>query len=193
MSRSSTEAEYRSVASATTEIMWIESLLSELKVESNSKATVWCDNLSTILLTANPILHSRTKHMELDLYFVREQVIKENLTVNHIPSSYQKADILTKPLSKPSFIRLRQELHVEDIKPNTNTNTKVTNLISKRDAKSLQNCCKARILLKHCKLQKSNMPKSSSSVAKFHIQHRLETQSLLQNHRKANFLQKRAL
>lgn len=71
MSRSSTEAEYKSVASATAEIMWIESLLSELKVKTSSKATIWCDNLSATLLAANPVLHSRTKHMKLDLYFVR--------------------------------------------------------------------------------------------------------------------------
>lgn len=71
VSRSSTEAEYKSVASATAEIMWIESLLSELKVKTSSKATIWCDNLSATLLAANSVLHSRTKHMKLDLYFVR--------------------------------------------------------------------------------------------------------------------------
>lgn len=61
VSRSNIKAEYRIVASATTEITWIESLLSELKVESYRKTTIWCDKLSTTLLAANVVLHSRTK------------------------------------------------------------------------------------------------------------------------------------
>lgn len=72
ISRSNAEVEFRSVASATAEIIWIKSLLSELKININSNTTIWCDNLNTVSLTANPILHSRTKHMELDLYIVRE-------------------------------------------------------------------------------------------------------------------------
>lgn len=68
ISRSSTEAEYRSVASATVEIIWIKSLISELKIKVHNKATMWCDNMSTIALTANSALHSRTKHMKLHIF-----------------------------------------------------------------------------------------------------------------------------
>jgi len=121
-SKSSTEAEYRSVASATSELMWIKSLLSELKININSKTVLWCDNLSTVSLTANPILHSKTKHMELDMYFVREQVLNGKLQVNHLPSTYQRADILTKPLSAKTFRRLKQELNVIDASVQQNSN-----------------------------------------------------------------------
>ena len=52
------------------------------------------------------------KHIEIDLYFVREKVISKRLKVNHIPTFYQRADILTKPLSTTNFIRLKEELRV---------------------------------------------------------------------------------
>ena len=87
ISKSSTEAEYRSVASATAEVMWIQSLMHELQINTNNKPTVWCDNLSTVSLTANPVLHARSKHIELDLYFVREKVLQGIIEVNHLPST----------------------------------------------------------------------------------------------------------
>ncbi|KAL5564064.1 hypothetical protein UlMin_033811 [Ulmus minor] len=112
VSRSSTEAEYRSLANATSEILWLQSLLSELKVHFRYPPTLWCDNMSTISLSANPVLHSRTKHMELDLYFVREKVIAKELEVNHVPSIDQVADVFTKPLSAQFFNRLKGKLTV---------------------------------------------------------------------------------
>ena len=56
----------------------------------------WCDNLSTIMLTTNPILHARTKHNKLDLYFVRENVLQKKVLVQHLPSIDQVTDVLTK-------------------------------------------------------------------------------------------------
>ncbi|KAL5574239.1 hypothetical protein UlMin_023836 [Ulmus minor] len=75
VSRSTTEAEYCSLVNATSEVVWLQSLLSELRIDVKTAPVLWCDNTSTISLSANPILHSRTKHVELDLYFVREKVI----------------------------------------------------------------------------------------------------------------------
>lgn len=75
VSRSSTEAEYRSLASATTEVIWIQSLLKELHISQTRQPLLWCDNLSTVALSANPVFHSRSKHFELDLHFVRERVM----------------------------------------------------------------------------------------------------------------------
>lgn len=114
ISRSSTETEYKSVANAIAELQWIKSLLSEFRINITKKATIWCDNLSTVSLTANPILHARTKHIELNLYFVREKVLQEIVEVNHLPSTYQRADIFTKALSVKNFLRLKQELNVDD-------------------------------------------------------------------------------
>lgn len=96
VSRSSTEAEYRSIAATAADISWIQSLLHELQHPATSTPLILCDNLSVVLLSANPILHSRTKHFELDLYFVRDKVQQQQLLIHHIPSSEQTADILTK-------------------------------------------------------------------------------------------------
>lgn len=82
---STTEAEYRSLANTTVEILWIQTLLTELHVPFLAPI-VYCDNLSTINLSHNPVLHNRTKHMELDIVFVREKVLAKTLTEAHIPA-----------------------------------------------------------------------------------------------------------
>lgn len=67
VSKSSTESEYRCLFSVTAIVVWLESLLNELRININRKVAIWCDNLSAISVSANPILHTRTKHMKLDL------------------------------------------------------------------------------------------------------------------------------
>lgn len=74
IARSITEAQYMSLANRIAEVLWIQSLLHELCVSSPHKPAIYCDNLSIVHMTANPILHARTKHLELDLFFVREKV-----------------------------------------------------------------------------------------------------------------------
>ncbi|MCH95277.1 retrovirus-related Pol polyprotein from transposon TNT 1-94, partial [Trifolium medium] len=96
VARSSTEAEYRSLAHATAELLWVQTLLTELQV-SFAAPIILCDNLSAVSLAHNPVMHSRTKHMEIDLFFVREKVISKQLSVLHVPGTDQWADILTKP------------------------------------------------------------------------------------------------
>ena len=70
------------------------------------------DNLSTVLLSSNPILRSRTKHMELDLYFIKEKVMAKQLLVQYAPTFDQVADILTKPLLTTHFERLKSKISV---------------------------------------------------------------------------------
>lgn len=111
VSRSSTEAEYRSLATATTEIIWIQSLLSELGFLTPTP-TLWCDNLGATYLTANPIFHARTKHIEIDYHFVRERVAQKKLQVRFISSKDQLADIFTKGLGSPRFQELRDKLTI---------------------------------------------------------------------------------
>ncbi|MCI25356.1 disease resistance protein, partial [Trifolium medium] len=111
VARSSTEAEYRSMALATAELTWVQSLLTELQVPF-ATPTLYCDNLSAIALSHNPVLHSRTKHMELDIHFVREKVGNKDLTVQHVSTTDQLADIFTKPLSSGRFCELRSKLTV---------------------------------------------------------------------------------
>ena len=75
VSRSSTEAEYKSVANANAELIWIESLLRELGVAQPHPSVLWCDNIGATFLSANPVFHTRTKHIEIDYHFVRERVV----------------------------------------------------------------------------------------------------------------------
>ena len=74
VSRSSTEAEYKALANATAEMLWVQKLLTELGIPHPAKARLWCDNLGATYLSANPIFHARTKHIEIDFHFVRERV-----------------------------------------------------------------------------------------------------------------------
>ena len=76
--------------------------------------SIYCDNQSTVLLTANPILHNRSKHFELDLHFVREKVASRQVSVSHIPAHDQAADILTKAIPSTNFPFYRSKLRVED-------------------------------------------------------------------------------
>lgn len=112
VSLSSTESEYRSMASVVSDLMWIKSLLSELGVKLISVPHVLCDNQGAVYMTANPVLHARTKHLELDLHFVREKAIKGDIVVRHIPASQQVADGFTKPLSSSLFTDFRCNLGI---------------------------------------------------------------------------------
>ena len=85
------------------EILWVCSLLAELQVP-HSVPMLYCDNVGAVLLVANPVLHSRSKHFELDLHFVPDHVAKGHVRISHIPLDVQLADIFTKAVSSPSFI-----------------------------------------------------------------------------------------
>lgn len=98
VSRSSAEAEYRGVANAVAEATWIRNLLLELHCPVTTATIVYCDNVSAIYLSTNPVQHQRTKHVEIDIHFVRERVALGQIRVLHVPSSHQYADILTKGL-----------------------------------------------------------------------------------------------
>ncbi|KAJ9561818.1 hypothetical protein OSB04_006978 [Centaurea solstitialis] len=91
LARSSTEAEFRAVASTTTEVQWLTNLLSELNFKLPLVPAIYCDNLSATTYFANPVFHSRMKHLALDFHFVREKVQNGSLRV------------LTKPLLRPRF------------------------------------------------------------------------------------------
>jgi hypothetical protein len=69
ISRSSTEAEYKSLANDTVEMLWVQKLLCELKISHPPQVRLWCDNLGATYLSANPVFHARTKHIEIDFHF----------------------------------------------------------------------------------------------------------------------------
>lgn len=112
VSRSSTESEYKALADTVAELTWLQTLLNELRVPMKKVPTLWCDNLGATYLSANPVFHARTKHVEVDFHFVREKVAQGRLSVQFISTEDQIADIFTKPLSSQRFLDLRNKLQV---------------------------------------------------------------------------------
>jgi histone deacetylase 1/2 len=112
VSRSSTEAEYKALANATAEMMWIQRLLTELGVPHSPVARLWCDNIGAKYLSANPIFHARTKHIEIDFYFVRERVAQKLLDIRFINTNDQVADGFTKPISASKLREFRYNLNL---------------------------------------------------------------------------------
>lgn len=112
VARSSTEAEYRALCETSSEFSWLTFLLRDLGISQPVPATLYGDNLSSVYLTANPVLHPRSKHFEADFHFVRQRVALGSLIVKHIPAAHQLADIFTMSLPQAAFTSLRFKLGV---------------------------------------------------------------------------------
>ena len=99
LSRSSAEAEYRAMASATCEIMWIVKILKDFGVTENLlPIDLCCDNKSAIQIAANPVMHEKTKHFDIDVHLVREKVASGLIKTVKVVSKSQTANVLTKAL-----------------------------------------------------------------------------------------------
>jgi hypothetical protein len=119
VSRSSAEAEYRGVANAAAECCWLRNLLCELHLPVDKASIIFCDNISAVYLSDNPVHHKRTKHVELDIHFVRERTALGQLRVLHVPTKLQFADIMTKGLPAPLFNEFRDSLCVQSCDAST--------------------------------------------------------------------------
>ncbi|CAL8115735.1 unnamed protein product [Prunus armeniaca] len=115
ISRSSAEAEYRSMAAITCELTWIRYVLQDLQVYHSGPAHVYCDNQAAIHIAANPVFHERTKHIELDCHLVREKLQAGQITTHYTPSKHQIADLLTKALGKGLFHAHLRKLGMHNI------------------------------------------------------------------------------
>ena len=110
VARSSTEAEYRSLAHTSAEVTWICKIFKDIAFPLSKVPVLWCDNVSAISLASNPVFHARTKHVEIDYHYIRELVLASLLHVRFVPSHNQIAYIHTKPLSKAWFQLLKSKL-----------------------------------------------------------------------------------
>lgn len=117
IARSSTEAEYRSVADTASELSWVCSLLSELHFPVNVAPVIYCDNLGATQLCSNPVFHSRMNHIAIDFHFLRERVQSGALRISHVSSQDQLADALTKPLSRQRLWFLKDKIGLLDSRP----------------------------------------------------------------------------
>ena len=112
VSRSSTEAEYKAMANATAELIWVRSVLEELGVKIDQSPVLWCDNLGATYLSSNPVFHARTKHIEIDYHFVQERVANKMLDIRFIGTKDQIADGFTKALSTQNLRHFMYNLNL---------------------------------------------------------------------------------
>jgi hypothetical protein len=111
---SSCEAEYIAAASGARQGVWLARLFSELLNKEAAPVTLFIDNKSTISLCKNLVLHESTKHIDLRYHYIRDCVEKGTIMVDYISTNEQKADILTKPLSRTRFQKLCGKVGIVD-------------------------------------------------------------------------------
>jgi hypothetical protein len=110
--RSSAEAEYRVVANDVTEACCLRQLLQELHAPLSKNTLIYCDNVSVIYLSTNPVQHQRTKHVKIDLRFIRERIDIGDVRVLRVPTTSQFVDISTKGLLTLVFSEFRSSLNI---------------------------------------------------------------------------------
>jgi len=98
VARSSAEAEYRAMALAACELIWLKRLLKELQFGEVTQMTLICYNQVVLHINSNPVFHKRTKHIEVDCHFVREKITSGDIKTEFVNSNDQLADIFTKYL-----------------------------------------------------------------------------------------------
>lgn len=107
---STTEAEFMAACAATKEAIWIKQLLSDIGEYRQDTMCLHLDNQSAISVIKNVNFHKRCKHIEIKYHFIKEKYYQKTIDLKFVGSSYQYADILTKPLSKDRFQFLRTKL-----------------------------------------------------------------------------------
>ena len=107
------------MAHAVAEMVWLRQLLSELHRPIEQAIIVYCDNISAVYMSGNPVQHRHTKHIEIDIHFVREKVALGQVCVLHMPTSAQFADIFTKGPATTPFQDIRFSLNVVELTVDT--------------------------------------------------------------------------
>jgi hypothetical protein len=112
VSHSSAEAEYHAVANGVAEATWLRRLLHELQALPLHCTLIYCDNISAVYLSINPVQYQRMKHVEIDLYFIQEKVVIGQVRVLHVSTTSQFTDIFTKGLPSSMFNEFRSSLNI---------------------------------------------------------------------------------
>ena len=96
-----------SICAAVQEAIHLRQLMSDLGHVQDQPTIVYEDNQGCIALSANPVFHKRTKHIDIKYHFIRERIVSGDIEVIYVPTEHQLADLLTKALHKPKVNRLR--------------------------------------------------------------------------------------
>ncbi|KAG8640637.1 hypothetical protein MANES_13G070650v8 [Manihot esculenta] len=103
---SSTEAKFVTATSCACQAIWLRRILEELQLKQEGATTIFCDNSSAIKLSKNPVLHGRSKHIDVKYYFLRDLCNEGKIELKYCPGEEQLADIFTKSLKLHSFLNL---------------------------------------------------------------------------------------
>ncbi|XP_056173168.1 secreted RxLR effector protein 161-like [Syzygium oleosum] len=112
---STTEAEFVAATSCACQAIWLKKILEELHVESQGPTVIYCDNSSAIKLSKNPVLHGRSKHIDVKFHFLRDLTKEGVIDLIYCRSEDQVADIFTKSLKLAAFQKLRNLLGVQKL------------------------------------------------------------------------------
>ena len=115
VARSSAESEFRATAQGLCELLWLKIILDDLRIKWYDPMKLYCDKKSAINIAHNPIQHDRTKHIEVDRYFIKEKLEEGVVCMSYVPAEHQLADILTKGLISSMFHDLAFKMGMEDI------------------------------------------------------------------------------
>jgi len=113
VSLSTAEAEYIALGSCCTQLLWMKQMLLDYGMTSNT-LLVYCDNMSAINISKNPVQHSRTKHIDIRHHFIRELVENKIVEISHVSSEKQLAGIFTKSLDLNSFLNLKKSIGLSE-------------------------------------------------------------------------------
>ena len=136
LSKNSAEAEYRSMASATCETIWLNNLLDSLGVTGLLPVQLFCDNNAAIQLAANPVFHEKSKHFEIDVHLVREKVAAGVIKTVKVHTSEQIADIFTKCLGSVQHLLFCRKLGLLDMFKKPNSEAKEVKGVQVNDSKA---------------------------------------------------------
>lgn len=109
---STTEAEFIAATACACQGIWLRRLLKEMCYAQNNPTVIYCDNSSAIKLSKNPVMHGRSKHIDVRFHFLCDLARDRIVELSYCQSHEQAADILTKPLKGEDFTRLCGSLGV---------------------------------------------------------------------------------
>jgi len=103
------------MAMTTNELVWLQALLASLGVFPKQVVKLFCDSQAALYIAKNPIFHERTKHIEIDCHFIRQKFEAGILTLSHVRTKEQPADMFIKALGKRQFQYLKSKLGMDDL------------------------------------------------------------------------------
>ena len=111
ISLSTTEAEYIAAGSCCSQLLWMKQMVKDYGIEQDTMV-LYCDNMSAINISKNPVQHSHTKHIDIRHHFICELVEDKTIALEHVETEKQLGDLFTKPLDLQRFEYLRTSLGI---------------------------------------------------------------------------------